>query len=177
MNETVIILLSMVVACGLGAFVIIIFARGYIGQWMKAKRSGGILVEEISESGDRAKLTVATPDAKKEAYTYKGMDGQQHILTPRGVLRLNRVRHALVLERDSSPLIPKKVVESEDEKGKFSVFEHWDDTREINNIIIRALTKPKIKSGPEALNIMMFVVSAALGAAVMYFVMSQGMMG
>lgn len=175
MSETLIILGSIVLACAMGAAIMGWLARGYIGPWMKAKRTGGILLKEISESGDRAKLTVATPDAKKEAFTYKGMDGQKHVFTPRGVMRLNRVRHAMVTERDTSPLMPTKISDQKDDDGEYKVFQHWDDTREMENLLIRALTKPKVPSKAQAMNLMLYAVAAGVGALVMYFVMSQGM--
>lgn len=176
MNETVMIMVSILLAFVGGLIVSMFSMKGIFFPWMKTKMSKGILLMEISESGDIARFTCLKPSKAKEgAYIYKGMDGMKHTVTPVGVMRLLKVRFLMVKQKDTSPLIPEKVTEEISEDGvKYKKFTPYDDTREVTNMLIRALVRPKLKEDMGTMLKTMFLPLMA-GAAIGFIIATQFM--
>jgi len=176
MSESIMIMLGVLIAFIGGLGVSMISMKGIFFPWMKAKTSGGILLMEISESGDSARFSCLKPKKGREGvYFYKGMDGKEHVVTPVGVIRLLKVRFLMVNQRDSSPLIPKKVTERISKDGvEYRKFLPYNDTREMTNMLIRALVRPKSK---EDMGTMMKTMLLPLlaGAAVGFIIATQFM--
>lgn len=196
MNDFVAIVMGMLVSFALGAGLWLYLLRGFIGPWVSAKRGGGLLVEVISKAGDRSKFVCAKPAQDRQgAYIYTGIDGQQHVLTPHGVRRAVRTSFIQVLDGDTSPLIPQKTVvdtttrrvlddqgtPKTNQNGEFlveevpyrRVFEHWDDSQTLDNLIMRAALKPKVPLGARLNKKTIIFILIGLGVVV-YLVMSMG---
>lgn len=181
------VLISILVAFGLGAGVWFWMLRGFLPQWLKAKRTGGILVELVRKDGLNSKFVVAVPDAKNVGeYTYE-LDGVSHVMSPINVRRVLRVRYAQLLEGDTSPLTPHKVFydykrDSKgaallDENGEPTMvaraFEHHDDSSTLKTYLLRAATKPKIPMGMKLNLKVLLPVLIGLGILV-FMLMSAG---
>lgn len=174
MDEAIMIMIAIFASFIGGLIISMMSMKGIFFPWMRAKMSNGILLMEISESGDVGRFTCLKPSKAKEGvYLYKGMDGKDHPVTPIGVIRLLKVRFLMVKQKDTSPLIPTKVKKYVNDDGEeYKQFVHYDDTREMTNMLIRALTRPKFKEDAATMIKTMFLPLMA-GAAIGFIIATQ----
>lgn len=180
MNNTIAIIAAVFVSFGLGTAIWLYILRGFIGKYWKAKATGGVLMLNFSKGGDMAHFFVARPNKKfAGAYTFKGEDGRDKIIVPRGIIRLLRVRFAMVLENDTSPLLPAKVHRVNIEYDKptkknldIMAFTHEDDSVTIGNLLMRALTRPKKRMAEFSMKVLLPILIAV--GAVIFLIMQMG---
>jgi len=178
MNDFWSVLISILVAFGLGAGVWFWVLRGFLPAWMKAKRGGGVLLEVIRRGGRQSVFKVASPRENNVGEYVYNLDGVEHYVSLVGVRRLLRVRFAQVLEGDTSPLpvgFEKVVLNQEGEgdssKVSFAGWLHHDDSPIIANFLLRAGTKPKL-GGLAGLNLKV-LLPVLIGLGILVFMLMQ----